>query len=496
MPKQANPTLSKTRFLSGLQCPKKLWTEVHARDLIPPVDPAIQSRFDQGHAVGSLAKRLFPGGLEIGPGVRQWDRVVEDTRRALTQRRPLYEAAFRSGGAACRVDILVPVDSNRWDALEVKSTTGVKDVHHQDLALQAYVLAGSGLDIRDFCVVHLNTSYVRHGDLDLEALFTRSRVTEEVQARQEIVRSRLDEMQEVLQGTSRPEIAIGRYCDEPYSCSLKKECWSFLPPANVFDLALDKRRGFELLSEGIVDLHEIPLTADLETKQQIQLETVQSGIPRVDREALTRFLRSLDYPLYYFDIETVGPAIPLFDNSRPYQQIPFLFSIHRVEKPGEVARHYAYMFGGKGDPRSDFLRATRTSLGSSGSIVAYNAPFEKRVLQDCAKSILELEDWASELSDRFVDLLQPFREFWYHHPDQLGSASLKSVLTPLTGMSYADLEISDGEAASREYLRVMSDEIDPVERARVLRQLEAYCSLDTLGMVAIVDKLQEITVRA
>ena len=490
MSKQSARPLSKSRFLSGLQCAKRLWTEVHARERIPRVDAATQARFDQGHDVGDLAKQLFPGGLEIGPGVRRWDRVVADTQRALTQRRPLYEAAFRNGGAACRVDILVPVPDGRWDVLEVKSSTGTKDVHYADLALQALVLESSGLEVRDYCVVHLDTSYVRSGALDLQGLFHIDKVTDIVRERRQGVEGSLRQMQEILSSKVCPEVPIGRHCHEPYSCPLLEDCWAFLPEASVFDLARGKQRAFDLLEIGITDLKDVPLDAGLETRQRIQLETVHSGEPHVDRDALQEFLAQLSYPVFYFDIETFAPAVPLYDQSRPYQQIPFLFSIHRQESPGEVARHFAYMFDGQGDPRSDFLRAVRSSLETEGSIVAYNAPFEIRTLRESADAVLpELAPWAEGLSSRFVDLLIPFRQFSYHHPNQLGSASLKAVLTPLTGMSYADLEIAYGELASREYQRVTSDGVDAIERARVLRHLEEYCSMDTLGMVAIVQEL-------
>lgn len=462
--------------------------------LVPPVDRATQARFDQGHEVGNLARRLFPGGLEIGRGVRRWDPVVADTERALPQRRPLYEAAFRGAGAACRVDILVPVSEDRWDVMEVKSSTRVKDVHLSDLALQAHVLDSCGLQVRDYCLVHLDTSYCRRGELDLDALFDVERVTEIVEERKEEVSDNLGAMSEILSSESRPETPIGQHCHEPYSCSLIEDCWAFLPPVNVFDLARGKKKALELLERGITDLESIPLESDLDARQRIQLEAVRSGEPFVDREALERFLAKLSYPLYFFDIETFGPAVPLFEESRPFQQIPFLFSIHRLESAGQTARHYAYLFAGPGDPRPDFLRAAKASLGTTGSIIAYNTPFEKRILRDSAGAVSEeLEDWVVAQVERFVDLLDPFRNFSYYHPEQRGSASLKAVLTPLTGLSYADLEIADGELASREYQRVTTDDkIDPVERSRVLRQLEDYCSLDTLGMVAIVQELGRI----
>lgn len=493
MSNQADPVLSKSRYLAGLQCPKRLWTEIHARERLPPVDAATQARFDQGHTVGSLARLLAPGGLEIGPGVRRWDRVVADTQRALSQRRPLYEAAFKGGGAACRLDILVPVAGEQWDVLEVKSSTTVKDVHYDDLALQAYVLESSGLPVRDYMVVHLDAEYVREGALDVHGLFHLEKVTDTVQERQVEVAGRLEQMQVTVGASTRPDTPIGRHCHEPYSCPLTAECWAFLPAVNVFDLARGKSKAFDLLQMGIAELQDVPVDSDLDARQRIQLQTVHTGEPHVDRQRLREFLNRLSYPVFYFDLETFGPAVPRFDRSRPYQQIPFLFSIHRVESPGHQARHYAYMFEGHGDPRPDFLRAARTSLGATGSIVAYNAPFERRILRESATATgPELEEWTMTLEGRFVDLLTPFREYTYHHPEQLGSASLKAVLPPLTGMSYADLDIADGESASREYQRMLSDEIDPVARARVLRQLEEYCSLDTLGMVAVVQELEKL----
>ncbi len=107
----------------------------------------------------------------------------------------------------------------------------------------------------------------------------------------------------------------------------------------------------------------------------------------------------------------------------------------------------------------------------------------------------EIAGWAAAAGDRFVDLWNPFRDFSYHHPDQRGSASLKAVLAPLTGMTYADLEIADGEQASLEYQRSLDPQMDPVQRQKVLGDLERYCSVDTLGMVAIVEKLEELATK-
>lgn len=170
--------ISKSRYVSGLQCDKRLWTEVHAREVIPPIDAVTQAIFDQGTEVGQLATQLFPGGIEIGRKEYRWKLVVPATEKALTQRRPLFEAAFRAGGAACRVDILDPVEDDAWDLYEVKSSTSLKDVHCNDVALQAYVLEKAGLEVRNCYLTHINKNYVRNGSLDISQLFVHQDITE------------------------------------------------------------------------------------------------------------------------------------------------------------------------------------------------------------------------------------------------------------------------------------------------------------------------------
>ena len=493
MASQIPITISKSRYLSGLQCAKRVWTEQHARQLLPLIEPSTQATFDQGHEVGRLATQLFPGGLEVSPGPRRWADVTSATEKLLSQRRPLYEGGFVFQGAACRVDILVPVEANQWDVLEVKSSTSVKDVHLTDLAFQAYVLEGSGLQVRDYYLVHLDSAYVRSGELELEELFHKALVSEEVRHRLPEVADGLEEIRGVLEQQSRPEVSIGLHCDEPYPCPLKSECFGFLPEHNVLQLYGGRKKGFALLDRGVLELAAIPEDFELSDKQQLQLETVRSGEAHMDVAGIKAVLATLIYPVSFFDIETVSTAVPRFDNTRPYQQLPFLFSIHRIEEPGGEARHFAFQVTEEGDPRQEFMRAARTSLGERGSIVAYNASFESRVLVESSQVLPEVEPWALDATDRFVDLLVPFRSFLYYHPEQMGSASLKKVLPAVAKISYDELEIREGEQAGREYLRVMQPGFDPMERARVLRDLEAYCSVDTLGLVAIVDRLSSAT---
>jgi hypothetical protein len=160
--------ISKSRYQAGLQCPKLLWYRLNQQDAFPPVDVATQAIFDQGTQVGTVAKCLFPKGIEIGAGVIKRSTVDELSRAALPERRPMFEAGFIAGSAFARADVLVPVDRGQWDLVEVKSSTKVKPEHISDIALQRHVYSEAGLRIRRCAVLHVNTDYVRRGEIDAQ----------------------------------------------------------------------------------------------------------------------------------------------------------------------------------------------------------------------------------------------------------------------------------------------------------------------------------------
>ena len=220
-----------------------------------------------------------------------------------------------------------------------------------------------------------------------------------------------------------------------------------------------------------------------------------SGQPHVNQHALAEFLSGLEYPLHFLDFETFGTAIPLFDSLRPYQQIPFQFSLHVVRAPGAKPEHVMFLADGRHDPRPEFMLRLRDAIARTGSIVAFNAAFELGRLRDCCEALPNFAPWLKGVANRVVDLLNPFRSFHYYHPDQEGSASMKAVLPALTGRGYEGLAIQEGATASLEFLRITFGEVSEVERQRVRRQLEEYCGQDTEGMIWIVDALADLTRR-
>ncbi|MFW6056777.1 MAG: DUF2779 domain-containing protein [Chloroflexota bacterium] len=481
--------LSKSRYLLGLQCPRLLWLHVNEPERIPAVDESTQYIFDQGHEVGNLAKKQFPDGIDIP--AEDFSQNLEQTSRLLSTRRPLFEAAFMSNGKYARVDILQPAGGSAWSIIEVKSSTSVKPVNYDDVAFQKHCLHEAGILVDRCFVAHIDSTYVRNGDILPAELFRLADVTEEVDARQSATASRAKELLSMMTTAVCAEHGIGPHCTDPYDCPLRDECWSFLPDHSVFTLHHIGTRAYALMEAGHLAITDLPADIPLKRQQRIQRDCLISGTPHIEPAALRAFLAGLTYPVYYLDFETLQTAIPLFNGISPYQSVPFQFSIHVVNSPGEPPQHREFLAEDHEDPRARLLESLHASLGDRGSIVAYYAPFEKRVLQELALAFPEYQVWSDKVCERMIDLLIPFRGFNYYHPLQRGSASLKAVLPALTGLKYEGLGITDGQLAGIAFLSTRRG-MPPEEISRVRNDLLAYCGLDTEGMVSIVERLTEL----
>ena len=488
--KVASILLSKSKYLNGLQCPKYLWLLFNEPERIPAVNAATQYRFDQGHLVGELAKRLFPGGIDI-PN-ENFAANLRQTRELLEGHAPLFEAGIGTGKIYARADILNPAGKDEWDITEVKSSTSVKDINIDDVSFQKFCYEKAGLKIRRSFLAYINTEYVRDGDIDPGQLFHIEDISEQVAEASLGIQERVDSMFNIISAERCPDTAIGNHCKSPYDCPLQQVCWGFLPENSVFDLYRGGRKCMELFESGIFTIKDIPDYFKLTDIQQIQKECELSGKHYIDREGIRRFLETLKYPLYYLDFETFSPVVPLFDGTRPYQRITFQFSLHVVEDDKAKAKHYSFLAEGMDDPRPKLLSELNGVLGDQGSIVVYNQAFEKGVLKELAQSFPDYSGWVKNVSERIVDLLVPFRSFYYYHPAQKGSASIKMVLPVLTGKSYEEMDISGGEGASLAFLEATYGDVPEEVRTKIRGDLEKYCGLDTEGMMWIVDRLREL----
>lgn len=473
----------------GCQCPKRLFLHKHKPALRNPADEKQQAILNAGTSVGELARQLFKYGIDVTPpDTYSYHLAVKKTQLLIAQWETiLYEAAFQYEGVLCAIDILV-LNGKRWYAFEVKSTTQVKPQHIQDAALQYYVLKNSGLPIGDISIIHLNNQYVRQGTLDIKQLFSTESVREAVLEQQEIITQKVADLKAILGSGTEPVVTIGPHCVDPYACDFTNHCWAHVPLENsVFQLA--RGAGWKLFAEGYQTLDQIPDDYKLSSAASQQLAHHRTGNVHIDHAALQEFLATFTYPLCFLDFETIMPGVPEFDQSRPYQQIPFQFSLHVQHEQGAL-EHYEFLGDGLHDPRKELTETLLAHLGNTGSIVCYNMSFEQRRLNELAELFPEHAPLLNNLSTRMVDLMIPFSKRWYYHPGFKGSYSIKAVLPVLVPeLRYDELAIQEGGTASLVYSQLkFQDAITATLQRQALRE---YCKLDTLAMVRIWQMLKE-----
>jgi len=487
-----DPKLSKSRFLSGRQCHLRLWYSCFNRDLASPVSPSKQAMFDSGHEVGELATRLYPEGVLIREDHLHHEEAVQTTLKAMQDPnvKSIYEAAFFYDGVRIRVDILERLDSGQWNLIEVKSSTSVKDVHLPDVAIQYYVLQGSGLDINRALLLLINNQYVYDGNnLDLENFFSSFDVTNQALALQKEIPLRIAEQKETLRAPDAPVIQPSRHCNSPYSCDFWEYCTKNMPEHWVLNLhGISQKKLDELTGMNIQDIREIPDSYYLTELQERIKRCVNSNDEYISRRLHTQ-LTNVEYPVHFLDFETVNPAIPRYINTRPYQIIPFQWSNHIFYKNGSF-EHKEYLCDNDKDPREGFARTLLDALKKKGTIFIYTT-YEKGIITRLAEHFPQLRNDLLLIPKRFKDLCAIIRNNFYH-PGFHGSFSLKSVLPNLVlDMDYQKLAIQEGNQASFEFLRMIDPSTTPEEKQKIKQELLEYCGYDTLAMVKIRDKLLE-----
>jgi len=483
--------LSKSKYIAGLQCLKLLWMYYHAEDEFPPTDSATQAVFNQGYLVNDLAHSLFPGGIEI-PGTTEYDKILRESQSLLSCRKPLFEAAFKYENTYARADVLNPRRNGTWDLFEVKSSAGVKDVYLPDVAFQKYCYEGAGLKINKAYVVHINNRYIKSGTINSEELLVRKDVTRGIRSFFREVKTQLKKMMRILGEKKCPCVKIGPHCDTPYPCPLKEICWDFVPKESVFAFnRIQKVKAFRMIHSGVLKIQDVKQVYSLSSSQKIQWICHRENRIHINAPGVQEFLRRLRFPIHFLDFETVGTAIPFYDQSRPFQQIPFQFSLHILSGWDREAVHHSFLAEGKEDPRPEFLSALKSQIEGKGTILSYNMSFELGRLKDCVEIYQEYREWVEGIKDRFMDLIVPFRRFDYYDPKQMGRTSIKNVFPALTGGSYEGMGIFEGEMASNEFARITFVEgISAEERNRVRGHLEEYCKLDTQAMIDILKVLK------
>lgn len=488
--------LSKSSYISGKQCEKRLYLQKHHRELAAPYSVQQEAIMEQGTTVGELARKRFPGGIDATPeSYYNFAPSIELTQKAIAEDEPtIYEAAFFHDQILAALDIWHLHQGEKW-AIEVKSSTSVKDYHLDDAALQYWVMSQNGHAPDRFFIMHINNQYVRGKELDVEQFFSLTEVTEAIKAKQAEVSENLNRFKALLDEKEVPQMPIGEHCSDPFDCEFKPHCWAAVPFPSVFNLRRIGANAFTLYEAGRISYEDLTHEESLNERQMLQVQSFLKEAIHIKREAISELLQSWEFPLYFFDFETINPAIPLYEGTKPYEQIGVQYSMHLLESADSDWEHKAFLSDFEGDPRPALIQQMLKDLGSSGSIVAYNMSFEQRVITSLAESYPQFAEDLLALLPRFVDLIDPFRKGHFYHPEMHGSASIKAVLPALfpndAELSYKALSVSDGGAASTLLQAMAEKTIDPEVVTQIRHDLLAYCKLDTLAMVKIWERLGE-----
>jgi predicted RecB family nuclease len=484
--------ISKSKFLAGVQCLKRLYLLVHEPRLAVQSDGADESIIQQGREVGRLARQLFPGGVEVN-GTDGLEATIRITRELVVNPEvpAIFEGAFEHQGVVIKTDILQRRKQNRWRLVEVKSTADLKDHHSEDMAIQSYVLSGSGLKLASVWLAHINREYVLTGtEVDPRQFFSFRNLTHRAQNLQPEFTFRLNSQFRILAMPKPPDVPTGPHCINPVVCEFFYHCNQPLTKDHIGYLPrLHASAAAGLEEMGVESVHEIPADFELSEFQRRVCTAMQTGLAWFSAD-LKSELASVKYPLYFMDFETINPAIPRFLGMHPYDHLPFQWSVHIQREPGATPEHFEFLSADSNDPRTAFIASLCGALGGSGSIVVYNEQFESQRLWELAGWLPEYTQRIRDIQSRLWDLLPVVRNHVYH-PAFGGSFSLKAVLPALVPeMTYDGMEVPNGRAAGLAWETMISGGIGEAERQSKRQALLDYCGQDTLALVRLLEALQ------
>lgn len=494
--------LSKSKYCLLWQCPKMLWLYKY-RPERAELSADVQKRFAEGSEAGEIAKGLFGDFTDVSErnadGSPNIAAMIENTQKHIALgTRVICEAAFDFDGLYCAVDLLRKT-ADGYTIYEVKSSVHAKRVHAVDVAYQKYVLEHCGINVTGTYIVTINADYVFDGKIEPYKLFKTKDISEQADAELADIEGLLKVAENTLCSADEPACDIGAQCFSPYECAFKSYCFSHIPEPSVFDIyRMSQDRKFELYRAGLFELDKLLASEErLSEKQRMQIDhALNDRGTYVDKPGVRAFLQKLSYPLYFLDFETMQLAVPRFAGTKPYECIPFQYSLHCLRSERGELCHKEFLAESGEDPRPRIAERLCADIPADACVLAYNKMFEHSVLYSLADEFPELAEHLRAIADNLVDLIEPFRTFGCYNRAMGGSFSIKSVLPAMfpddPDLNYKNLNgVHNGTEAMDIFPRIKN--MPEAEQAAARASLLKYCALDTFAMVKLLQKLIELS---
>ena len=499
--------LSKSKYCNFWQCPKMAWLNKNKPEE-KTEDPNLEAVFARGNEVGDLAMGLFGDFVEVttySDDKLDLSAMIKKTQEEIAKGTDVIcEASFSYRGLYCAVDILRK-EGNGYAIYEVKSSSEddaypePKPVYVADISYQKYVLEHCGIAVTGTNLVTLNKSYVRGAELDIQKLFLVINVDDLVRNEIQQVEPNLKRAEAILNCDTEPDYDIAERCRDPYDCQFWAYCTRALPEKSVFDLyRMTFAKKIDLYRKGVISYEDLLVCEEVNNKTQIrQMEfALQDKGTYVEPDNIRDFLGTLSYPLYFLDFETMQPVVPQFPGTKPYQQIPFQYSLHYIEKEGGELKHKEFLAVSGEDPRRAIAEALCRDIPMNVCTTAYNKAFECTRLKELAEIFQDLSEHLLNIKNHIVDLLVPFQSGYYYNKAMGGSFSIKSVLPAIfpddPELDYHNLEgVHNGSEAMNIFPQIQY--MEPKEQEKARKNLLKYCELDTYAMVKVWQELVRVS---
>lgn len=444
---------TKTDFMKYVECPVYLWLSKYRPDLLPEDTPEKRRILEMGRAVDDFSRNLFPGGV-VAEGYNQegW----QNTQKLMAgSAQTLFQPTVVADPLTCRADIMTRNNKIKgWDINEVKMATSVKKDYPYDVAFQQICFENAGMKITGANLIHINNQYIRKGKIDPQKLFISEDITGAVFEKMPETKKLIPLALEVLERQKVPDKEFLALCPNPRTC--------------------------EYLKIYLESIGQKPEAMEIK--------------PSTDYAGIKERLSELQYPLYFLDYETHSSAIPPFDGTRPYQNIPFQYSLGVKEAPDAGTQYLELLVRKFENPVPALLSRLKKDIGAKGSIIVWNESFEKGCNDEMTRMEPAYADFLQKVNNRIFDLMIifKFKNQLYVRSEFQKSASLKVVLPIICPeLSYNNLAIQEGAAASAAWSTLTGLNISEAEKARLADDMLKYCKRDTEAMVCILDKLSK-----